>query len=158
MKIWLATTRVSDSGSGPIIRAGTDDGRCHCLLSSSSAAKATSRGWRPPLAGKSTLNRLELTAPNATAKSAYKKIALTPESVDNLFVDVFLESYPNAPEEIILDVDATDDPLHGDLEGKFFHGYYKAYCYLPLYIFYREHLLCAQITMQQLVPLKNWNV
>ena len=98
-----------------------------------------------PLAGKSTLNRLELTAPNATAKSPYKKIALTPESVDNLFVDVFLESYPNAPEEIVLDVDATDDPLHGNQEGKFFHGYYKAYCYLPLYIFCGEHLLCARL-------------
>jgi len=98
-----------------------------------------------PLAGKSTLNRLELTAPNATAESVYKKIALTSESVDNLFVDVFLESYPNAPEEIILDVDATDDPLHGNQEGKFFHGYYKAYCYLPLYIFCGEHLLCARL-------------
>ena len=98
-----------------------------------------------PLAGKSTLNRLELTAPDATAKSAYKKIVMKPESVDNLFVDVFLESYPNAPEEIILDVDATDDPLHGNQEGKFFHGYYKAYCYLPLYIFCGEHLLCARL-------------
>ncbi len=98
-----------------------------------------------PLAGKSTLNRLELTAPNATAESVYKKIALTSESVDNLFVDVFLESYQNAPEEIILDVDATDDPLHGNQEGKFFHGYYKAYCYLPLYIFCGEHLLCARL-------------
>jgi len=98
-----------------------------------------------PLAGKSTLNRLKLTAPNATAKSPYKKIALTPELVDNLFVDVFLESYTNAPDEIILDIDATDDPLHGNQEGKFFHGYYKAYCYLPLYIFCGEQLLCARL-------------
>ena len=98
-----------------------------------------------PLAGKSTLNRLELTPANATSKDPYKKIALTPESVDNLFVDVFLDSHTETPEEIILDVDATDDPLHGDQEGKFFHGYYKAYCYLPLYIFCGESLLCARL-------------
>lgn len=65
--------------------------------------------------------------------------------MDNLFVDVFLESYEESPEEIILDVDATDDPLHGNQEGKFFHGYYKAYCYLPLYVFCGEHLLCARL-------------
>ena len=98
-----------------------------------------------PLAGKSTLNRLELTAADADSKSAYKKIVLNPESVDNLFVDTFLESQTRVPEEIILDVDATDDPLHGNQEGKFFHGYYKAYCYLPLYIFCGEHLLCARL-------------
>jgi hypothetical protein len=98
-----------------------------------------------PLAGKSTLNRLELTPANATAKSIYKKIVLAPESVDDLLVDVFLESHTEPPAEIILDVDATDDPLHGNQEGKFFHGYYKAYCYLPLYIFCGEHLLCARL-------------
>ncbi|BHH82452.1 IS1380 family transposase [Desulforhopalus sp. 52FAK] len=98
-----------------------------------------------PLAGKSTLNRLELTATDADSKSAYKKIVLQPESVDNLLVDIFLESQTKIPEEIILDVDATDNPLHGNQEGKFFHGYYKAYCYLPLYIFCGEHLLCARL-------------
>jgi hypothetical protein len=98
-----------------------------------------------PLAGKSTLNRLELTPVNATSKSTYKKIAISSGSVDDLFVDVFLESHTEIPEEIILDVDATDDPLHGDQEGKFFHGYYKAYCYLPLYIFCGEYLLCARL-------------
>lgn len=98
-----------------------------------------------PLAGKSTLNRLELTPANATAKNTYKKVVLAPESADNFFVDVFLESHTKIPEEIILDVDATDDPLHGNQEGKFFHGYYKAYCYLPLYIFCGEHLLCARL-------------
>jgi len=81
-----------------------------------------------PLAGKSTLNRLELTAADATAQSAYKKIAISPESVDHLLVDVFLEMHSKAPARIVLDVDATDDPLHGNQEGKFFHGYYKAYC------------------------------
>ena len=98
-----------------------------------------------PLAGKSTLNRLELTPSSANSNSPYKKIVLTPESVDNLFVDVFIESHTEIPTEIILDVDATDDPLHGNQEGKFFHGYYKAYCYLPLYIFCGEHLLCARL-------------
>ena len=102
-----------------------------------------------PLAGKSTLNRLELTPVEATSKSAYKKIAVSSESVDNLFVDIFLESHTEPPEEIILDVDATDDPLHGNQEGKFFHGYYKAYCYLPLYIFCGEHLLCARLRTAQ---------
>ena len=98
-----------------------------------------------PLAGKSTLNRLELTPADATAQSPYKKIVISPEAVDHLFVDVFLEAHAQVPRQIILDVDATDDPLHGDQEGKFFHGYYKAYCYLPLYIFCGEHLLCARL-------------
>lgn len=98
-----------------------------------------------PLAGKSTLNRLELTPAHASKKSTYKKITLAEESVDKLLVDVFLESYAEIPEQIILDVDATDDPLHGNQEGRFFHGYYKAYCYLPLYIFAGEHLLCARL-------------
>ena len=98
-----------------------------------------------PLAGKSTLNRLELTPANADSKSAYKKVVLAPGSVDNLFVDIFLKAHTEIPSEIILDVDATDDPLHGNQEGKFFHGYYKAYCYLPLYIFCGEHLLCARL-------------
>ena len=93
-----------------------------------------------PLAGKSTLNRLELTPTNATAKNTYKKVVLSPESVDDLLVDVFLEAHAEIPEERILDVDATDDPLHGHQEGKFFHGDYKAYCSLPVYIFCGEHL------------------
>lgn len=98
-----------------------------------------------PLAGKSTLNRLELTPSDATANSPYKKIVVSSKSVDNLFIDIFLESQGNNPKQIILDVDATDDPLHGNQEGRFFHGYYKAYCYLPLYIFCGEHLLCARL-------------
>lgn len=97
------------------------------------------------LAGKSTLNRLELTPANADSKHAYKKIVLNTESVDNLFVDIFLQSHVKVPKQIILDVDATDDPLHGNQEGKFFHGYYKSYCYMPLYIFCGESLLCARL-------------
>lgn len=97
------------------------------------------------LAGKSTLNRLELTGPGASKRSRYKKILLHPEKVDALFVDVFLESYAEPPRQIVLDIDATDDPLYGNQEGRFFHGYYKNYCYLPLYIFCDHHLLCARL-------------
>jgi hypothetical protein len=97
------------------------------------------------LAGKSTLNRLELTGLDAGEQSRYKKIVTRAEEIDNLFVDVFLASYCQAPDRIILDLDATDDPLHGNQEGRFFHGYYKSYCYLPLYIFCQDHLLCARL-------------
>jgi hypothetical protein len=97
------------------------------------------------LAGKSTLNRLELTPLDATAASRYKKIVAQPAAMDELLVDLFLEAHDTAPEQIILDVDATDDPLHGHQEGRFFHGYYRHYCYLPLYIFCGEHLLCARL-------------
>jgi Transposase DDE domain group 1 len=79
------------------------------------------------LAGKSTLNRLELTPEDASAGSRYKKIVARAEAMDELLVEVFLEAYDTPPEEIILDVDATDDPLHGRQEGRFFHGYYRAY-------------------------------
>jgi hypothetical protein len=98
------------------------------------------------LAGKSTLNRLELTPADPTAaERRYKQIITKTEAIDRLFVDVFLHAHKEAPEEIILDVDATDDPLHGNQEGRFFHGYYMNYCYLPLYIFCGEHLLCARL-------------
>ena len=97
------------------------------------------------LAGKSTLNRLELTRETASPQERYKKIALDHGAVDRLLVDVFLEAHREAPQEIILDLDATDDPLHGEQEGRFFHGYYGHYCYLPLYIFCGEFLLCARL-------------
>jgi Transposase DDE domain group 1 len=97
------------------------------------------------LAGKSTLNRLELTPATASAKSRYKKIVADHAAVDRLFVDVFLAAHPQAPAQIILDLDATDDPLHGNQEGRFFHGYYGHYCYLPLYIFCGEFLLGARL-------------
>jgi hypothetical protein len=96
------------------------------------------------LAGKSTLNRLELT-PEKPEGQRYKKIVMNPEAIDRLFVDVFLKAHEQAPQQIVLDVDATDDPLHGNQEGRFFHGYYNNYCYLPLYIFCGEHLLCARL-------------
>jgi len=94
------------------------------------------------LAGKSTLNRLEL---GGEAPSRYKKIHYRPEAIDELLMRVFLEAHPEAPEQIVLDLDTTDLPLHGHQEGRFFHGYYDSYCYLPLYIFCGEHLLCARL-------------
>lgn len=98
-----------------------------------------------PLAGSSTLNRLELTTPQTAASDRYKKIAADAEALDRLLVDLFIESHEKPPREIWLDLDATDDPLHGHQEGRFFHGYYRCYCYLPLYIFCGEHLLCARL-------------
>jgi hypothetical protein len=95
-----------------------------------------------PLAGKSTLNRLEW---GAVKQDRYRKISLDTEAVDRFFVDAFLAAYQKAPAEIVLDLDATDDPLHGEQEGRFFHGYYGGYCYLPLYIFCGSHLLCSRL-------------
>jgi hypothetical protein len=95
-----------------------------------------------PVAGKSTLNRLELSRPVATR---YHKISHEPAAIETLFVTLFLEGHRTAPKQITLDLDATDDPLHGDQEGKFFHGYYNGYCYLPLYVFCGRHLLSAKL-------------
>jgi hypothetical protein len=95
-----------------------------------------------PVAGKSTLNRLELSRLEPTR---YHKISHNPIAIRRLFVDVFLESYEQPPSEIILDLDATDDPVHGMQEGRFFHGYYDCYCYLPLYVFCGRHLLAARL-------------
>ena len=97
------------------------------------------------LAGKSTLNRLELTQAAAGPASRYKKVVLNEAALDRVLVEVFLQAHPQAPEQVILDLDATDDPLHGRQEGRFFHGHYGCYCYLPLYIFCGEHLLCARL-------------
>jgi hypothetical protein len=95
-----------------------------------------------PLAGKSTLNRMEL---GNGMPDRYKKITFWKDSVDELLVAVFMESHDKAPEQVIVDVDTTDLPLHGKQEGRFFHGYYDCYCYLPLYIFCGEHVLCARL-------------
>ena len=95
-----------------------------------------------PVAGKSTLNRLELSKLEPTR---YHKISHNPVAIKNLPVDVFLEAHARPPKQIILDLDATDDPLHGEQEGRFFHGNYDGYCYLPLYIFCGRHLLAAKL-------------
>jgi hypothetical protein len=94
------------------------------------------------VAGKSTLNRLELSRPEPTR---YHKISHEAAAIEALLVEVFLEAHAAAPEEIVLDLDATDDPLHGAQEGRFFHGYYGHYCYLPLYVFCGRHLLAAKL-------------
>jgi Transposase DDE domain group 1 len=98
-----------------------------------------------PLAGKSTLNRLELTPVGAGKDSRYKKIICRTRDVEQLFVSLFLQAHTRPPERIVLDLDATDDPIHGHQLGRFFHGYYGGYCYLPLYIFCGDHLLCARL-------------
>ena len=95
-----------------------------------------------PVAGKSTLNRLELSRPEPTR---YHKISHEPAPIARLFVDLFLQAHAKPPAQIVLDLDATDDPIHGHQEGRFFHGYYDCHCYLPLYIFCGRHLLAAKL-------------
>lgn len=95
-----------------------------------------------PLAGKSTLNRLEL---STGSPDRYKKITFWKQAIDELLVEVFVEAHASAPQQMVLDIDTTDLALHGDQEGRFFHGYYDHYCYLPLYIFSGEHLLCTRL-------------
>ena len=103
------------------------------------------KAWRDdcaPVAGKSTLNRLELSRDRPTK---YRKIAHEPAAIEGLFVNLFLEAHAQPLKQIILDLDATDDPLHGHQEGRFFHGYYDCYCHLPLYVFCGRHLLAAKL-------------
>jgi len=95
-----------------------------------------------PVAGKSTLNRLEL---SQATPNRYHKIAHDPQAIERLFVDLFLEAHAKPPSQIILDLDATDDPIHGGQEGRYFHGYYDCHCYLPLYIYCGRHLLAAKL-------------
>jgi hypothetical protein len=101
------------------------------------------------LAGKSTLNRMELGTGIATR---YKKVTFWRDSVDELLVDLFLEAHPVPPQQIVLDIDTTDMALHGNQEGKFYHGSYKHYCYLPLYIFCGDHVLCARLRPSSIGP------
>ena len=109
------------------------------------AVLAGKKDLREPLAGKSTLNRLELTPAGSPAAERYHKITYSAEAIDTLLVDLFLQAHARAPRQIVLDLDATDTPLHGRQEARFFHGYYGHYCYLPLYIFCGDHLLCARL-------------
>lgn len=99
------------------------------------------RKLEDPLAGKSTLNRLEL----AGRTKRYHKIGYSAESIDRLLTDLYVESHAVAPAQIVLDLDATDIPLYGHQPERFFHGYYDSYCYLPLYIFAGDQLLCARL-------------
>jgi hypothetical protein len=99
-----------------------------------------------PLAGKSTLNRLEHAPDEALGGvDRYRRIGHDGQAIEALFVDLFLEAHDTAPERIVLDLDATDDPVHGHQEGRFFHGYYDCYCYLPLYVFCGDQLVAAKL-------------
>ena len=109
------------------------------------------------LAGKNTLNRMELgphkpvmpikEKDSTRLSKTDKKVVCHPELIKYFFIQTFLDSYKKPPKEIILDFDATDDPLHGNQEGRFFHGYYRGYCYLPLYVFCGDHLLVANMSL-----------
>jgi len=112
------------------------------VLSALSGKLSARRPSCAALAGKSTLNRLELGRAEPTR---YHKIGHDGAAIERLFVDLFLEAHAAAPAEIVLDLDATDDPVHGEQEGRFFHGYYGGYCYLPLYVFCGRHLLAAKL-------------
>jgi hypothetical protein len=101
------------------------------------------------LAGKSTLNRMEL---GDGMPSRYRKITFWRDAIDDLLVDVFVEAHATAPEQIVLDIDTTDFAIHGQQEGRFYHGYYDHYCYLPLYVFAGEHVLCARLRRSNIDP------
>jgi len=115
-------------------------------------SRARERDKGRPLAGKNTLNRLELTPRYSSNADRYKKVSLDGEKLERLLVDVFIATRDNPPDEIVLDLDATDDPLHGTQEGRFFHGYYKQYCYLPLYIFCGNDVLLDVKRLEQRLP------
>jgi hypothetical protein len=109
------------------------------------ATRVRARDRGHALAGKSTLNRLERTPADATTATRYAKIVYDAAAIEGFFVEAFVAAHATPPAEIVLDLDATDDPVHGQQEGRFFHGYYRAYCYLPLYIFCGDFLLSAKL-------------
>jgi hypothetical protein len=119
-----------------------DDLRHDPMMAVLAGKLASRRENCAPVAGKSTLNRLELSRLEPTR---YHKISHNPIAIKRLLVDLFVEAHERPPSEIILDLDATDDPVHGNQEGRFFHGYYDCYCYLPLYVFCGRHLLAAKL-------------
>jgi DDE family transposase len=119
-----------------------DELRYDPVLAAVAGKLAARRSDCAALAGKSTLNRLELSQAEPTR---YHRIGHDRGAIEALFVDLFLDAHRRAPEQIILDLDATDDPLHGHQEGRFFHGYYDCFCYLPLYLFCGRHLLAAKL-------------
>jgi len=113
------------------------------VLAACTGKLAAGRADCAPLAGKSTLNRLEHAGFDPAGR--YRRIGHDPDAIERLLVELFLDAHATPPEEIVLDFDATDDPLHGHQEGRFFHGYYDSYCYLPLYVFCGRHLLVAKL-------------
>src|SRR5438876_6347099 len=138
----LVGQRVFGIALGYEVLNDHDELRHDPLLAVLSGKLAAWRGDCAPVAGKSTLNRLEL---SRSEPSRYHKIAYDAPAIEALPVTLFLEAHQRPPEQIILDLDATDDPLHGHQEGRFFHGYYDGYCYLPLYVFCGRHLLAAKL-------------
>ena len=108
-------------------------------------SRRSSRDRGKPLAGSSTLGRFERGAAGRSPDDRYRKITVDTEAVDRFFVETFIQSWEHPPNRLVIDLDATDDPLHGAQEGRHFHGYYRCYCYLPLYIFCGRHLLCARL-------------
>jgi hypothetical protein len=138
----LVTQRVAGIALGYEDLNDHDELRYDPVLAVLAGKLEAKRSDCAPLAGKSTLNRLEL---GRSEPTRYHKISHDPAAIERLFVDVFLEAHRRAPEQITLDLDATDDPLHGHQEGRFFHGYYNCYCYLPLYVFCGRHLLAAKL-------------
>ena len=125
------------------------------------ASRARQRDQGKALAGKSTLNRLELTGEAVSEEERYKKIAMDQAAVDRVLVEVFLQAHREPPQEIVPDLDATDDPVHGNQEGRFFHGYYGHYCHCRC-IFSAERCCCApacgpRISTPRPGRGKNWN-
>ena len=114
--------------------------------------RSRARDQGHPLAGSSTLNRLELGLPGQAVEDRYKRIVADPPQLDQLLVELFLEQQSAVPQQIVLDVDATDDPLHGQQEGRYFHGYYDCYCYLPLYVTCGRHVLSGQLRSASVDP------
>ena len=114
--------------------------------------RARERDRGHPLAGSSTLNRLELGRPEQAAEDRYKRIVADPQQLDELLVELFMDQQQGVPEELVLDIDATDDPLHGEQEGRYFHGYYDCYCFLPLYVTCGSHVLSGQLRTANLEP------
>jgi Transposase DDE domain group 1 len=96
-----------------------------------------------PLAGKSTLNRLEHSA--KVGADPYHKITHDPAAIERLFVELMMDAHDEVPRQLTIDIDATHDPIHGEQEGRHFNGFYDCYCYLPLYIFAGRHLLAAKL-------------
>jgi len=146
-KAWLITHTVEEMVAQRVyaLALGYEDLSDHDQLREDPLLALLSgkrRVGQEALAGKSTLNRLEL---STETPSRYKKIHCRQEALDELLAAVFVEAHQQAPDSIVLDLDVTDLPLHGHQEGRFFHGYYDEYCYLPLYIFAGEHLLCARL-------------
>ena len=107
-----------------------------------------------PLAGKSTLNRLEqaMHVEGDLSEQRYVKFRVKPSEMESLLVEIFIEQQDKEPKQIILDLDVSDDPVHGTQEQAFFNGYYDHECYAPLFIFCGRHLLAAKLRPSNVDP------